>query len=301
MLESRQWAGRLELPAAAVAEAVARALEEDLGWGDVTSDLLLPPDQLASAVVVARQAGVVAGLDVAREVFLQVDASLDVEPLVDDGAAVEAGTELLRVSGPARSILAAERVALNFAQRLSGTATLAAAFVAAVAGTGARIVDTRKTTPGLRVLEKYAVRCGGAQNHRFHLGDAVLVKDNHRAALTAAGESLAAAVRRARLSLPHTVTVEIEVDTSAELEQALEAEPDAILLDNMSPEQLRTAVQRIREARPGVRIEASGGVTLETVRAIAETGVDLVSVGALTHSARAFDLSLDFRIGGLPQ
>ena len=288
-----------ELPGAVIRAAVETALAEDLGWGDVTSDTLVPAGLEASAVMVARQAGVVAGLEVAREVFLAVDASLDVELLARDGATVEAGAALLRVSGRARSILAGERVALNFVQRLSGTASLAARFVEAVRGTGARIVDTRKTTPGLRVLEKYAVRCGGAHNHRFHLGDAVLLKDNHRAAIAAAGETLAQAVARARASLPHTVTIEIEVDTAAELEQALEAQPDAILLDNMAPEELRVSVRRIRQARPGTRIEASGGVTLLTVRAMAETGVDLISVGALTHSAPAFDASLDFRIGGV--
>ncbi len=288
-----------ELPGSVIRAAVETALAEDLGWGDVTSDTLVPAGLEASAVMVARQAGVVAGLEVAREVFLAVDASLDVELLARDGATVEAGAALLRVSGRARSILAGERVALNFVQRLSGTASLAARFVEAVRGTGARIVDTRKTTPGLRVLEKYAVRCGGAHNHRFHLGDAVLLKDNHRAAIAAAGETLAQAVARARASLPHTVTIEIEVDTAAELEQALEAQPDAILLDNMAPEELRVSVRRIRQARPGTRIEASGGVTLLTVRAMAETGVDLISVGALTHSAPAFDASLDFRIGGV--
>ncbi len=288
----------LELPAAAVREAVERALAEDLPWGDVTSELLVPAELGATAVMVARAAGVVAGLTVARETFRTVDPALAVELVARDGEPVEAGRELLVVRGRARPILSAERVALNFVQRLSGTATLAARFVAAVAGTGAVIVDTRKTTPGLRVLEKYAVRCGGARNHRFHLGDAVLVKDNHRDALAAAGLSLAEAVAAARRRLPHTVTVEIEVDTPAQLEAALAAEPDAILLDNMAPAALATAVRRIREARPTTKVEASGGVTLETVRAIAETGVDLISVGALTHSAPALDVSLEFRIEG---
>ncbi len=286
----------LELPAAALREAVARALAEDLPWGDVTSELLVPAELSATAVMVARAAGVVAGLPVARETFLAVDPSLEVELRARDGERVEAGRELLVVRGRARSLLAAERVALNFVQRLSGTATLAARFVAAVTGTRAAIVDTRKTTPGLRVLEKYAVRCGGARNHRFHLGDAVLVKDNHREALAAAGLTLAEATAAARRRLPHTVTVEIEVDTPGELEQALAAEPDAILLDNMAPAELAPAVRRIREARPATRIEASGGVTLETVAAIARTGVDLISVGALTHSAPALDVSLEFRI-----
>ena len=287
----------LELPAGVVRAAVERALAEDLPWGDVTSELLVPDALAAAAVMVARASGVVAGLPLARAAFLAVSDLLSVEMQARDGERVEAGRELMRVHGRARAILAAERVALNFVQRLSGTATLTARFVAAVAGTGARIVDTRKTTPGLRVLEKYAVRCGGGQNHRFHLGDAVLVKDNHREALGAAGLTLAEAVRAARRRLPHTVALEIEVDTPVQLEEALAAEPDAILLDNMSPAELAAAVARIRALRPGTKVEASGGVNLETVRAMAETGVDLISVGALTHSAPALDVSLEFGIG----
>ena len=278
----------------AVRQVVETALAEDLAWGDVTSDALVPAELPATAVMVAKQDGVLAGLAVAAEVFRAVDASSFVELLVEDGEWVESGRELLRVTGRARSLLAAERVALNFVQRLSGTATLTARFVEAVAGTGARIVDTRKTTPGLRLLEKYAVRCGGGHNHRFHLGDAVLVKDNHRAALAAAGGSLAEVVRGARAALPHTTTVEIEVDSADQLEEALAVEPDAILLDNMSPEELVVCVRRIGGR---ARVEASGGVNLQTVRAIAETGVDLISVGALTHSAPALDVSLEFRMG----
>ncbi len=285
-----------DLPLATVRRAVGAALAEDLGWGDVTSDALVPPELQAFAVMVARQAGVVAGLPVAREAFLAVDPSLTVEYCAHDGDRVRNGDELLRVHGHARSILAAERVALNFVQRLSGTATLTARFVEAVAGTGTRIVDTRKTTPGLRVLEKYAVRCGGGHNHRFHLGDAVLLKDNHREALAAAGATMAEAVRAARGALGTAVTIEIEADTPAELEQALAAEPDAILLDNMGPAELAACVERIHEVSPRTRIEASGGVNLDTVRAIAAAGVDLISVGALTHSAPAFDAALDFRI-----
>ncbi len=285
-----------DLPLASVRRAVGAALAEDLGWGDVTSDALVPPELLASAIMVARQAGVVAGLPVAREAFLSVDTSLTVEYRAHDGDRVESGDELMRVSGRARSILAAERVALNFVQRLSGTATLTARFVEAVAGTRTRIVDTRKTTPGLRVLEKYAVRCGGGHNHRFHLGDAVLLKDNHREALAAAGASMTEAVQAARRMLGSAVTLEIEVDTPAELEQALAAGPDAILLDNMGPAELAACVARIRAVSPVTVIEASGGVNLDTVRAIAVAGVDLISVGALTHSAPAFDAALDFHI-----
>ena len=284
----------LELPGQVIRDVVGRALEEDLPAGDVTSDLLVPAALPAAAVMVARAAGVVAGLPLAGATFLSVDPTLQVDLLVSDGARVEAGQVLLRVHGRARGILAGERVALNFVQRLSGTATLASRFVAAVAGTGARIVDTRKTTPGLRLLEKYAVRCGGAGNHRFHLGDMVLVKDNHREALAEAGIPLQEAVRAARRRLPEGMLVEIEVDDAAQLEQALAAEPDVILLDNMSPERLASAVRRIREVSPDTKVEASGGVRLDTVRAIAESGVDLISVGALTHSAPAFDVSLEY-------
>ena len=287
-----------DLPLAAVRRAVGAALAEDLGWGDVTSDALVPPELLASAIMVARQAGIVAGLPVAREAFLSVDTSLTVEFRAHDADRVQHGDELLRVHGRARSILAAERVALNFVQRLSGTATLTARFVEAVAGTSTRIVDTRKTTPGLRVLEKYAVRCGGGHNHRFHLGDAVLLKDNHREALAAAGATMAEAVREARRMLGPAVTIEIEVDTPAELEHALAAEPDAILLDNMGPTELGVCVARIRAIPRRITIEASGGVNLDTVRSVAAAGVDLISVGALTHSAPAFDAALDFHVAG---
>ncbi|MBX6363819.1 MAG: carboxylating nicotinate-nucleotide diphosphorylase [Gemmatimonadetes bacterium] len=272
---------------------VEAALREDLGWGDVTSESLIPADLAAEAVMVARGDGVVAGLPVAREAFHAVDPRLDVELLARDGETVGAGRPLLRVAGRARAILSAERVALNFVQRLSGIATLTARYVAAVAGTGARIVDTRKTTPGLRALEKYAVRCGGGHNHRFHLGDALLLKDNHRMALAAAGVSLIEAVRRARAALPHTVTIEIELDSLDQLEETLAAEPDTILLDNMPPETMAEAVRRIGGR---ARTEASGGITLETVRRAAEAGVDLISVGALTHSAPAFDVALDFNV-----
>ncbi len=284
-----------ELPPDEVRSIVSAALTEDAAFHDVTSILLVPEGVLASAVMVARQPGVVAGLPVAREAFRHRDLDAEVELLVADGEQVEAGQELLRVQARARTILAAERVALNFVQRLSGTATLTRRFVDAVAGTGATIVDTRKTTPGLRVLEKYAVRCGGGQNHRFDLGKAVLVKDNHWAAVAAAGLRLSQAIASAPGWL-RPGTVEIEVDDLAQLPEALAAKPDAILLDNMPPAKLAEAVKRIRQRRRATKIEASGGVTLETVRAIAETGVDLISVGALTHSAPALDISLDFQV-----
>ena len=270
---------------------VRRALEEDLAWGDLTSEALVPADAVASASLVARQEGVVAGVPVAALAFELVDPGLDLTHITADGARVATGDELLRVAGRAASILAAERVALNFIQRLSGIATLTARYVAEVEGTSARIVDTRKTTPGLRVLEKYAVRCGGGGNHRAGLGDAVLIKDNHRAVIAASGISLAEAVRAARRRLPHVTCLEVELDTLDELEAVLAAGADAILLDNMTPADLAAAVEKV--AGRGI-LEASGGVTLRTVRAIAESGVDLVSVGALTHSAPAFDAALDF-------
>lgn len=270
---------------------IRRALEEDLGWGDITSESVVPADAVARAAVVARQDGVVAGIPIARAVFEMVDPDIRVAELSRDSDAVSAGTELMMVEGLARSVLAAERVALNFLQRLSGIATLTARYVAAVDGTGARIVDSRKTTPGLRLLEKYAVRCGGGVNHRWSLGDAVLVKDNHLAAISAAGLTLADAVAAARASLPHVIAVQIEVDTLDQLDDALAAGPDAILLDNMDPDTMREAVRRTAGR---ATLEASGGITLGTVRAAAETGVDLISVGALTHSPGSFDAALDF-------
>lgn len=269
---------------------VRSALEEDLGWGDVTTETFVPAGSVGRGAVVARQDGVVAGIPVARCVFETVDPGLRIVEKASDGDAVPAGSELVTVEGSMRSILAAERVALNFLQRLSGIATLTARYVAAVEGTSVRIADSRKTTPGLRLLEKYAVRCGGGVNHRWSLGDAVLLKDNHLAALEASGISLADAIRAARARLPHVTAMQVEVDTLDQLDDALAGGPDAILLDNMPPAMLRDAVAR---AAGRVTLEASGGITLETVRAVAETGVDLISVGALTHSPASFDAALD--------
>jgi len=285
------------VPARVLDRVIEAALDEDLAYGDATTDALVPAAVTARADIAARGPGVVAGLPVAARVFRAVDPTLAVTPLVNDGEQVVHGLPLLRIEGPARSILMAERVALNFLQRLSGVATMTARFVEAVAGTDARVVDTRKTTPGLRVLEKYAVRCGGGANHRMHLGDAVLVKDNHRAVLAAGGRSLPEAVARLKAGLPPTMTVEVEVDTLEELEEVLLGGPDAVLLDNMSPNELRVAVLTVR----GRAItEASGGVTLDTVRTIADAGVDLISIGALTHSAPALDLALDWIRTDLP-
>ncbi|MEJ2678047.1 MAG: carboxylating nicotinate-nucleotide diphosphorylase [Gemmatimonadota bacterium] len=279
------------LPAFVLRRHARRALVEDLGRGDVTTDLLVGAGARARARLVARAPGVVAGIALAREVFRLTDEGLAADVEVRDGQHVDAGDTLLVVQGSARAILSAERVALNYLGRLSGIATLTARFVDAVAGTGARIVDTRKTTPGLRVLEKYAVRCGGGGNHRFALDDGFLLKDNHRAALLAAGVDVVEAVRAARARLSHTVPVEVEVDTLAQLEDVMAAGPDAVLLDNMSPETLRRAVALVAGR---ARTEASGGVTLDSVRGVAEAGVDLISVGALTPSAPALDVALDF-------
>ncbi len=279
-----------EVPVFVLRRFARRALAEDLGRGDVTTDLLVGATARARARVVARTPGVVAGVGLALEVFRVRDGTLSVDVAVQDAERVAAGATLLLVEGAARSILSAERVALNYLGRLSGIATLTARFVDAVAGTTARIVDTRKTTPGLRVLERYAVRCGGGANHRFALDDGFLLKDNHRAALDAAGVDVADAVRKAKARLSHTVPVEVEVDTLAQLADVLAAEPDAVLLDNMPPEMLREAVALVAGR---ARTEASGGITLDTVRSVAEAGVDLISVGALTHSAPTLDVALD--------
>lgn len=272
-------------------DAVQAALREDLGAGDATSLAVVPAPRAARARMVARQDLVVCGLALAERAFRQLSRKLQIEPCVADGQTIKRGAVLLEIQGAARSILSAERVALNFVQRLSGVATLTARFVQAVAGTRTRILDTRKTTPGWRRFEKYAVACGGGANHRLGLFDLVLIKDNHLVTLRdEAPNAIAAAVRRAREKYPR-LRVEVEADTLPQVEQALAAGADMILLDNMNPRQLSRAVKLV-----GGRAltEASGGVTLATVRAIAETGVDLVSVGALTHSAPAVDVALDF-------
>lgn len=266
---------------------VRAALEEDLGRaGDITSQLTIPVDKLATAKLVARKPGRIAGLICAEAAFRLVDPALKLDITLPDGSEVAAGATLATVSGCARSILTAERVALNFLGPLSGTATATAALVKAVEGTGARIVCTRKTLPGLRALQKYAVRCGGGFNHRFGLDDAAMIKDNH---VQAAG-GIAPAVERLRAGLGHMVRIELEVDTLAQLEEALGLGVDTVLLDNMSLEDLRRAVAL---AKGKAVLEASGNVTLASVRAIAETGVDYISSGAITHSAPNLDIGLD--------
>lgn len=264
------------------------ALAEDRGAGDWTTDWTVPLDLRARARILAKADGVIAGMDLARGVFARVDPNIDVDVLVDDGGIVRPGVVVCTLDGPARAVLTAERAALNFLQRLSGIATLTRRFVDAVEGTGARILDTRKTTPGWRVLDKAAVRAGGGANHRAGLHDMILLKENH---IAVAG-GMAAAVARVREHNRQGLQVEVEVRTLAELEEALAAGVERILLDNMQLELMRTAVTRAREASAPVRLEASGNMTLERVRAVAETGVDDISVGALTHSAVALDLSL---------
>ena len=269
------------------------ALAEDIGSGDLTTLATVPVGTSATGVMVAKAPGVISGLDAAAYALGQVDPAIVFTPKVADGDAVQPGDVIAELSGPARSILTGERTALNLLQRLSGVATIAAQFVAEVAGTGATIVDTRKTTPGLRELEKAAVRHGGAQNHRFGLSDGVLIKDNHLAAI-GGPDRVTKAVQAARRRAPPTVRVEVEVTTLAEVEEAAAAGADIIMFDNMSTEMMKEAVAIVAKR---ATTEASGGVRLETVRKIAETGVDLVSVGALTHSAPSVDISLNFALG----
>jgi len=274
-----------------IRHAVQLALAEDIGSGDVTTLATVPEGATARALMRARESLVVAGLGLAEAAFRELSKDVKLAQEAADGQTLDAGQTLLTVSGPARALLSAERVALNFVQRLSGIATLTAQFVAATRGTSARILDTRKTTPGWRRLEKYAVACGGGQNHRFGLHDMVLIKDNHLAALAGATpNAIAAAVERARKHWPG-LKVEVEADTLEQVGQAIAAQADIILLDNMNLEQLRSAVERCKGR---AQTEASGGVSLTTVPAIARTGVDFISVGALTHSARAVDIGLDF-------
>jgi nicotinate-nucleotide pyrophosphorylase (carboxylating) len=274
------------LPELLIEPVVRAALAEDLGRaGDITSTACIDADARLTATFANRKSGVIAGLACARIAVLALDPAATFEPVASDGDERQAGP-LARVSANARALLSAERTALNLLGRLCGVATLTRAYVEAVAGTGAAVTDTRKTTPGLRALEKYAVRCGGGVNHRFGLDDAILIKDNHVAAAGGVG----AAIRRARAAAGHLVKIEAEVDSLAQLDEALAEGPDVVMLDNFSLADLAAAVAR---AKGKVVLEASGGVTLDSVRAIAETGVDVISVGALTHSAPVLDIGLD--------
>lgn len=272
-----------------VTPLVEAALREDIRSGDITTSALIPRSTQARAEMVFREAGVLCGAELARLAFQALGASAKVDILINDGALVQPGETVVTVEADAASVLTAERVALNFMQRMSGVATLTRQFVDVVAGTNAQIVDTRKTTPGLRLLEKYAVRCGGGSNHRFALDDMVLIKDNHIALCG----GVTHAIERARHFAGHSVKVELECDNLDQVKEAVAARADIILLDNMTPDQLREAVSIIDKRAIS---EASGGVNLDTVRAIAESGIDLISVGALTHSARSLDIGLDITL-----
>ena len=282
--------GHAHPPLHQVRAIIQRALEEDIGSGDVTTDNAVPPDQRSRAVLLAKQDGVLCGGRVFAETLAMVDGAVAVDLLINDGAAIKRGDVVARIEGPTCALLTGERTALNFIQRLSGIATATSAFVTRLRGLPTKLVDTRKTTPGLRVLEKYAVRVGGGHNHRFNLADAVLLKDNHLAALRSRGLDLAAAIRTVRQRVPHTMRVEVEVTGLEQIDAALAGGADIVLLDNMTTEAMRAAVKRIAGR---ALTECSGTVTLETVRERAETGVDLISSGALTHSAKALDLSLE--------
>jgi nicotinate-nucleotide pyrophosphorylase (carboxylating) len=273
-----------------IEEIIDRALAEDLGKGDVTTEALIPSDRRGTGFIVVKKKGILAGIKVARQVFHRVDPELEVEILLEDGARVKPGSKVAKVSGSIASILKAERVALNFLQRLSGIASETNRYVEAVKGLPVRIMDTRKTTPGLRSLEKHAVKAGGGENHRMSLGDGILIKDNHLAALRSQGLTIKEIIARARQNAPQRLPVEVEVGTVSEALEAVEAGADIVMLDNMNLGDMRKAVKSIRGR---ALIEASGGITLDNVRAVAETGVDFISIGALTHSAPALDISLE--------
>ena len=281
---------RPQLDPTQVRALVEAALQEDGAWADVTTAALVRPEQAGAGVVIAKEDGVIAGLPVVAATLEAVDSAIQFHPSVWDGQRVRAGDEVARLHGPFAPMLRGERVALNFLQRLSGIATATARAVELVRDLPVRIVDTRKTMPGLRMLEKYAVRAGGGHNHRVGLADGILIKDNHLAALRARGLGVADAVALARVEAPHTLRTDIEVENLPQVVEALIAGADVILLDNMSPEAMREAVAKCRGK---ALTEASGGITLANLRAVAETGVDLISLGALTHSARALDISLE--------
>ncbi len=266
------------------------ALAEDLSHGDITSQGLIPPELQGKATILAKAEGILAGGEVARRVFLKVDPSLEVEPLIEDGKRIHPGEVTATVSGRVISILKAERTALNFLQRLSGIASQTAKYIAETQGLKVKIIDTRKTTPCLRLLEKYAVRIGGGNNHRFHLGDGILIKDNHLTALRALGMTIKDIVAKSEQNAPQGLKVEVEVNTVEEALEAAEAGADIIMLDNMNPDEMRRAVDSIPSH---VEIEASGGITLDNVRAAALAGVDSISIGALTHSVKSLDISLE--------
>ncbi len=279
----------MELPEEQIDSIVDLALAEDISHGDITSEVLIPPNLQGKATILVKAAGVFAGGEVAKRVFLRVDPLLKVELHIKDGTKVKTGDTAATISGSVAGILKAERVALNFLQRLSGIASLTAKYVAETDGIAVNITDTRKTTPGLRLLEKYAVRMGGGQNHRFHLGDGILIKDNHLAALRALGMSLKDIVARAKQNA-RGLKVEVEVTGAEEALDAVDGGADIIMLDNMSPDEMRHVVSLIPSQ---VRTEASGGIILANIREVARAGVNIISIGALTHSPPALDISLE--------
>lgn len=284
----------MELTKDQIESIVDEALEEDLGQGDVTTDALVPANLNAKASILVKDEGVLAGIELAELVFRKVDPATRFERLIQDGARIYPGTIVATITAKASGLLKAERVALNFLQHLSGIASQTARYVVAVLGTEAKILDTRKTTPGLRPLQKYAVRMGGGQNHRYNLSDGVLIKDNHLIALKIAKIELGEAIKKARANAPAGLKIEVEVETILQAKGALDAGADILLLDNMETEDMRKVVE-LSQGR--ALTEASGGITLNNVRSVAETGVDFISVGALTHSVRALDFSLEFDFG----
>jgi nicotinate-nucleotide pyrophosphorylase (carboxylating) len=273
-----------------IEKIIDHALAEDLGKGDVTTEVLITGDQQGTGFIMAKEEGILAGIEAAKQIFHRLDPELRVEILLEDGATIKPGSKVAKVSGSIASILRAERVALNFLQRLSGIASETNRYVARVGGLPVRIMDTRKTTPGLRSLEKYAVRVGGGENHRMNLSDGILIKDNHLTALRSQGLSIKEIIAKAAQNAPQRLPIEVEVRTVSEALEAVEAGADIIMLDNMNLEDMREAVKSINGR---ALIEASGGITLDNVRAVAETGVDFISIGALTHSAKALDINLE--------
>ena len=276
-----------------IEDIVGRALAEDIGGGDVTTEALLSGEQRAAASILVKGKGILAGSNVAERVFHIVDAGLKVDILLEDGCRVNTGDVIAKVKGRAASIMKAERVALNFLQRLSGIASETNRYVEAIAGLSVRILDTRKTTPGLRLLEKYAVKMGGGENHRMNLGDGILIKDNHLVLLRSQGLTIKEIVIKARQNATPEMKVEVETQTVTEAKEAAEAGADIVMLDNMSLEEMREAVKAINHR---TLVEASGGITLDNVRSVAETGIDLISIGALTHSAKTLDISLELKL-----
>jgi nicotinate-nucleotide pyrophosphorylase (carboxylating) len=276
----------------AIKNLISRSIQEDISHGDITTDSLIPPEHHGEAVVIVKDKGTLAGITIAMEVFLQIDPAINYNILVNDGGHVKVGDTVAELNGKTKSLLKGERLALNFLQRASGIATETAEYVKTIEGTGARIVDTRKTTPGLREIEKYAVKLGGGYSHRFNLSDGILIKDNHISSLRPS-MTIRDIISRAKANSPHTLTIEIEVENYEEAKEAFDGNADIILLDNMTPEDMNRVVKLVNGK---CLLEASGGIKLDTVRAVAESGVDLISVGSITHSVKSLDISLDFKL-----